>query len=101
MSAPNLNDHERRLAILEDHAADTLQAMNTLADATQHGFDNLNAKVDQALVLLQSLTGIADKGFKTAFHQTTEMRAEIRTEFAALNAKVDQVLAALTGRPRP
>jgi len=100
MSAPNLNDHERRLAILEDHAADTLQAMNTLADATQHGFDSLNAKVDQALVLLQS-RGIADKGFKTAFDQTTEMRAEIRTEFAALNAKVDQVLAALTGRPRP
>jgi hypothetical protein len=50
---------------------------------------------------IQGLTGIVDKGFKTAFHQTTELRAEIRSEFAALNAKVDQILAALTGRPRP
>jgi hypothetical protein len=98
MPAPSLNDHDR-LSVLEDHAADTLRVMNALADAMQLGFESLNAKVEadvgQALVPLQNLTGIAERGFKTAFDQTTELRAEIRSEFAALNAKVDQVLAAL------
>jgi len=99
MPAPSLNDHDRRLSILEDHAADTLRAMNTLADAVHLGFESLNARVEadvgQALVQIQNLTGIAERGFKTAFDQATELRAEIRSEFAALNAKVDQVLAAL------
>jgi hypothetical protein len=61
----------------------------------------VNADLDQALRLLQGLTAIVDNGFKTAFDQTTELRAEIRSEFAALNAKVDQVLAAVGWRPRP
>ena len=70
-------------------------------DATHRGFTNVNADLDQALRLLQGLTGIVDQGFKTAFDQTTELRVEMQQEFAALNAKVDQVLAALRGRPRP
>jgi len=61
----------------------------------------VNADLDQALRLLQGLTAIVDNGFKTAFDQTTELRAEMQQEFAALNAKADQVLAALRGRPRP
>jgi hypothetical protein len=32
MPAPSLNDHNRRLSVLEDHAADTLRVMNALAD---------------------------------------------------------------------
>jgi hypothetical protein len=100
MPEPSLSDHERRIAVVEEHAEETLAAVNALADATHRGFTNVNADLDQALRLLQGLTGIVDKGFKTAFHQTTELRAEIRSEFAALNAKVDQILAALTGRPR-
>jgi hypothetical protein len=55
----------------------------------------VSADVDRVIGLVQSLTAITGKGFETAFDQTTELRAEIRTEFRELNVKVDQVLAAL------
>jgi len=98
--APSFNDHDRRIAALEEHAEEMLAGVNALADATHRGFTNVNADLDQTLRLLQGLTAIVDNGFKTAFDQTTELRAEMQQEFAVLNAKVDQVLAALTGRPR-
>jgi len=100
MPAPSFNDHDHRIAALEEHAEEMLAGVNALADATHRGFTNVNADLDQALRPLQGLTAIVDNGFKTAFDQTTELRAEMQQEFAVLNAKVDQVLAALTGRPR-
>jgi hypothetical protein len=91
MPATSFNDHDRRLSVLEDHAADTLRVMNALADAMQPGFESLDARVEadigQALVQIQNLTGIAERGFKTTFEQATEMRTEMRSEFAALNAR--------------
>jgi hypothetical protein len=74
MPAPNLNDPERRIAVLEERAEETLAGVNSLADATHRGFTNVNADLDQALRLLEGLTGIVDQGFKTAFDQTTEAR---------------------------
>jgi len=38
MPAPNLNDHERRIAGLEEHAEEMLAGVNALADATHRGF---------------------------------------------------------------
>jgi hypothetical protein len=57
MPAPNLSEHERRIAVLEEHAEETLTAVHALADATHRGFTNVNADLDQALRLLQGLTG--------------------------------------------